>query len=278
MTPVDPRHPVLPLLSRVLPRARSDSRAGAGGPAALAADLRARYRRGGTHELLAAALTGPLAGRLAAVSAFGAESAVLLALVAEIDPATPVIFLETGKHFPQTLAYRDRLAARLGLADLRSVAPDPRQVAARDPHGTLWFADPDGCCELRKVEPHGAALAGFDGLITGRKRYQDAGRNALAPVEILGPRLRLNPLADWSRAEIDAAFAARDLPRHPLYEQGYRSIGCAPCTAPVAADAPARAGRWPSHDKSFCGIHAPAGELEADKGMDDHDGAPEAES
>lgn len=190
------------------------------------------------------------AGRIALVSSFGAESAVLLHMVAGIDPATPVIFLDTGKLFPETLAYRDRLVARLGLRDLRVARP-----ALAVPN-RLWETDPDLCCWQRKVEPLDAALEGFDAWITGRKRVQSATRASLGPVEREpNGRVKINPLVDWSAEEVTAYFVRNDLPPHPLTLRGYGSIGCAPCTRPLRPGEHARAGRWAGTAKTECGIH-----------------------
>jgi phosphoadenosine phosphosulfate reductase len=195
------------------------------------------------------------AGRTALVTSFGAESAVLLHLVAGIDPKTPVIFLETGKLFAETLGYRDRLVERLGLEDVRSVAPDAAALLAADPAGDLWQRDPELCCRLRKVEPLAKALQGFAAWINGRKRYQSEGRSRLPLVERDGGRIKLSPLASWSAEEIAEYFLAHRLPRHPLEAWGYRSIGCEPCTSPSSPDEDARAGRWRGSEKTECGIH-----------------------
>ncbi|WP_407635503.1 phosphoadenylyl-sulfate reductase [Gluconacetobacter diazotrophicus] len=201
-------------------------------------------------------MTGGLHGRVGIVSSFGSESAVLLALAAEVDPAIPVLFLETGQHFPETLAYRDRLAARLGLTDVRSIQPQPRQIRERDPDGQLWAFDPDACCALRKVEPLDEAIIPFDAWMTGRKRSQAATRAQLPVVEDAADgRIKINPLARWTPAELDAEMTRRDLPRHPLALRGYKSIGCAPCTRPVAEGEDPRAGRWAGLSKTECGIH-----------------------
>ena len=194
--------------------------------------------------------------RIALVSSFGAESAVLLHMVAAIDRETPVIFLDTGKLFPETLDYRETLAARLGLSDIRTARPDRKRIAKLDPGGDLWRSDPDGCCWQRKVEPLDAALAGFDAWITGRKRFQGGARGALEPIESEPDgRVKVNPLADWTEDDIAAYFARHDLPSHPLVAQGFRSIGCAPCTRPVRQGEEARAGRWAGRAKTECGIH-----------------------
>lgn len=201
-------------------------------------------------------------GRIALVSSFGAESAVLLDMVAQVNRHIPVIFLETGKHFTETLMYRDRLAERLGLSDVRDVKPEAARLDREDPEGTLWQRAPDRCCHLRKVLPLAHALEGFDAWITGRKRYQGGERERLPRVEAAEGRIKVNPLADWSLQEIRNAFMARDLPTHPLTRVGYPSIGCAPCTNPVISKETPRAGRWHGLGKTECGIHKPVSSVE----------------
>ena len=212
-----------------------------------------------TLDMLATTLREQMAGDVALVSSFGAESAVLLHLVASVDPALPVLFLDTGKHFPETLAYRDLLAERLGLRDLRNITPDAAAVAKQDESGLRWSYDPDGCCEIRKVAPLAAALAGFDATITGRKAFQASTRAGLPRFEIdttdAQGRLKINPLADWSAERLAAYIADNDLPPHPLVAQGYPSIGCAPCTSKVQPGEDPRAGRWRGWDKTECGLH-----------------------
>lgn len=206
--------------------------------------------------LLRSMLLDRFPGRIALVSSFGVESAVLLHMVAAIERATPVIFLDTGKLFAETLGYREILAARLGLLDIRIARPEPERLATIDPGGDLWRSDPDSCCWQRKIEPLDAALAGFAAWITGRKRFQGGARGALDPVEQEPDgRVKVNPLAEWSEGDIAAYFARHDLPPHPLAARGFRSIGCAPCTRPVRAGEDARAGRWAGHAKTECGIH-----------------------
>lgn len=207
-------------------------------------------------ELLDHAITGPLRQRIGAVSSFGAESVLLLSIIAGIDPSVPVIFLDTGKHFPETLAYRRDLAAHLGLTDVRDSSPREHAVRDRDPTGELWHYDQDACCDLRKVGPLERALAPFDAWISGRKRFQAATRAALPFVERDGGRLKLNPLADWDAGRIEQEMIRRDLPRHPLVERGYPSIGCAVCTRSVSEGEDSRAGRWSSSHKVECGIHS----------------------
>jgi phosphoadenosine phosphosulfate reductase len=194
-------------------------------------------------------------GRMAVVSSFGAESAVLLKFVAEVDPSLPVLFLDTQWLFKETLAYRDALTARLGLTDVRTVTPSPSALAIRDPKRDLAFRDRDACCEIRKVAPLAAELAGFDGWMSGRKRYHGGDRAALPIVEDDGPRLKFNPLARLSRPELNAVFATAKLPRHPLESLGFTSIGCVPCTHKPSVDGSIRDGRWSGLGKTECGIH-----------------------
>ncbi len=228
--------------------------------AARAQALRNTYGRRDAAALLEVMIGREFAGRIALVSSFGAESAVLLDLVAGIDRATPVIFLDTGKLFPETLAYRDELVDRLGLSDVREIQPPADVLATHDPGGDLWRRDPDACCALRKVAPLARALAGFDAWITGRKRHHGAARVTLDTIEAVDGRIKINPLADWSVARIEAEIAARGLPRHPLQDAGYASIGCVTCTRPLERGEAARAGRWAGLAKTECGIHgAPGG-------------------
>ena len=200
---------------------------------------------------------GPLAGKTALVSSFGSESAVLLDMVATIDPAIPVIFLDTGKMFAETHVHREMLIGLLRLRDVRVVRPRTDVLARHDPEDDLWRRDPDACCQIRKISGLEAALDGFAAWITGRKRFQGGLRSRLPTIEAEWPsgRLKINPLATWSAADVESYRRLRNLPEHPLHHFGYRSIGCVPCTRPVAANEPQRAGRWCGSDKSECGIH-----------------------
>jgi phosphoadenosine phosphosulfate reductase len=225
--------------------------------------LNRMFRGSTTQEMLEAVIRDGLAGDLAVVSSFGAESAVLLHLVASVDPQVPVLFLDTGKHFPETLAYRDLLVERLGL-NLVVLTPDADELAKKDETGLRWSYDPDGCCEIRKVRPLEKAMAHYDASFTGRKAFQAATRANLPRFEVdtsdAQGRLKINPLIDWSADDINAYFEAHDLPRHPLIAQGYPSIGCSPCTTQVAPGEDPRSGRWKGWDKTECGIHKPGEE------------------
>ncbi|WP_422250849.1 phosphoadenylyl-sulfate reductase [Bradyrhizobium sp.] len=193
--------------------------------------------------------------RLALVSSFGTESAALLKVMADIDPAIPVIFLDTGWLFEETLAYRDRLIAALGLRDVRSIRPLDEALQREDPNGELWFSDPDACCRIRKVEPLKRALAPFDAWINGRKRFQGGLRGAIPVVEADGLRLKFNPFANVKPADIAAIYAQAELPPHPLTASGFLSVGCMPCSSRAQPDEDARDSRWRGRPKSECGIH-----------------------
>ncbi|OJY67541.1 MAG: phosphoadenosine phosphosulfate reductase [Sphingobium sp. 66-54] len=194
-------------------------------------------------------------GRVAVVSSFGTESAVLLHLIAQADPATPVVFVDTLKMFPETLDYRALLIEQFGFTDSQVVTPDPAVLAAKDDKGLRWSYDPDGCCAIRKVEPLARAKAGLDTWISGRKAFQSVTRQNLPRFEIEDGRLKINPLGDWDKDMLNAYFEAHALPRHPLEAQGYLSIGCEPCTSKVLPGEDPRAGRWRGWDKVECGIH-----------------------
>jgi len=192
---------------------------------------------------------------LALVSSFGTESAALLKVMADVDPAIPVIFLDTGWLFEETLAYRDTLIAALGLRDVRSIKPLEETLSREDPDRELWFSNPDACCRIRKVEPLARALKPFSAWINGRKRFQGGVRADIAVVEQDGARLKFNPFANVSRAEIEAIYQTAKLPPHPLVASGFMSVGCMPCTSRTSADEDARAGRWRGRPKTECGIH-----------------------
>lgn len=220
-----------------------------------AATLSRMLDRAPPADIIAEAVRSAPDGRLAAVSSFGTESAVLLKFVADVDPAIPVLFLNTGWLFEETLAYRDTLVRRLGLTDIRTIDPDAGTLQNDDPERDLWFRDPDACCHIRKVEPLAAALRGFDGWLNGRKRFHGNERAGLAVVEADGPRLKFNPLANLTQAEVRGIFENVDLPRHPLERFGFASIGCTPCTSRTRPGEDVRAGRWRDRGKTECGIH-----------------------
>lgn len=223
--------------------------------AATAAKLNDALAQASPADIVAEAqrIVGPK--RVAVASSFGIESATLLKIVADVDPAIPVLFLDTDWLFPETLAYRDLLVERLGLTDVRTITPSAQSVAAQDPGRDLWATDPDACCHLRKVEPLAEVLDDFDAWINGRKRYQGGERTQIPIVESEGARLKFNPLARATPGEIVKMFRAWNLPPHPLAGQGFTSVGCMPCTRRTSPGESARAGRWQDSDKTECGIH-----------------------
>jgi phosphoadenosine phosphosulfate reductase len=212
-------------------------------------------RNASPAEAIAAALKTVGRERLALVSSFGTESAALLKVMADVDPAIPVIFLDTGWLFEETLAYRDTLIEKLGLRDVRSIKPLDETLSREDPDRELWFSDPDACCRIRKVEPLKRALAPFAAWINGRKRFQGGLRADIPVVEQDGVRLKFNPFANVSREQIEAIFKGANLPSHPLTASGFLSVGCMPCTSRTSPDEDARAGRWRGRPKTECGIH-----------------------
>jgi phosphoadenosine phosphosulfate reductase len=221
----------------------------------LAARLDAELRHARPRTVLEAAVE-TFGDKLALVSSFGAESAVLLHLVSRVKADMPVLFLDTGMLFGQTLDYRRQLAAKLGLTDVRDLRPAYHDLATGDPEAKLWQTDTDACCEIRKVIPLDKALAGFDAWITGRKRFHGGARLSLPVVEQAeNGQVKFNPLANWTHEDLDAYMAEHDLPAHPLVAQGFPSIGCWPCTKPVDAGDDVRAGRWADSEKTECGIH-----------------------
>lgn len=220
------------------------------------AALNARYRHHSATAVLEHALNDPELGQVALVSSFGAESVVLLHLVSVLAPQTPVIFVDTRMLFPETLEYQRELAEKLHLCDIRTIRARKTRTDFDDPDGTLHQYSTDACCNLRKVEPLEHALKGFDGWITGRKRFQNADRGVLDFFENEGDfRIKVNPLAHWGREDLDDYITNNNLPRHPLVAKGYPSIGCAPCTSPVKPGEDPRAGRWRGQAKTECGIH-----------------------
>jgi phosphoadenosine phosphosulfate reductase len=220
-----------------------------------AQELDRALRNASPAQVIAAALRAVGREHLAVVSSFGTESAALLKIMSDVDPAIPVVFLDTGWLFEETLVYRDTLIETLGLRDVRSIKPLEATLSREDPERDLWFSDPDACCRIRKVEPLARALAPFSAWINGRKRFQGGLRAGIPIVEDDGSRLKFNPFANVSREEIAAIYAESKLPPHPLAASGYLSVGCMPCTSRTSPDEDARAGRWRGRPKTECGIH-----------------------
>lgn len=217
--------------------------------------LNGELRGASAQTILRVAMIREWPDSLTYVSSFGAESAVMLALIADVRPDLPIVFLETGMHFPQTLDYRDTLIERLGLTNVRNIAPNETERAVLDPKNDLHTRDTDACCALRKVRPLEPALEGFNAWITGRKRFHGGARLSMPVFEHASNRFKVNPLASWTQDDVDLFFSHRNLPRHPLVAQGYPSIGCWPCTRPAADPSDIRSGRWAGQDKTECGLH-----------------------
>jgi phosphoadenosine phosphosulfate reductase len=220
------------------------------------ADLNLDAKTNAALALLDQVLVRQIVGKTAIVSSFGAESAVLLDLVAKIDRHAAILFIDTQMLFEETLTYFDELSATLALTNVTRITPDPIQARRDDVFGRLHKTNPDKCCDLRKTQPLANALSGYTAWISGRKRHQTAERAQMALYEADGSgRVKINPLADWERADLKAYFTAQRLPDHPLTAAGFTSIGCAPCTQLPTKGADERSGRWAGQNKSECGIH-----------------------
>jgi phosphoadenosine phosphosulfate reductase len=217
------------------------------------------------HELIKASYEF-FGDKLACFSSFGSYSALLLKLVADVNKNIPVLFLETGKHFPETLQYVEDIKKTLGLKNIIALTPDEKILMHADPNGNLWSSNVDRCCWIRKVEPLDRHLAevGYEAVITGRRAYQTKERAGMNKIELDDQgRIRINPLAFWSKDKIKSEFAELNLIQHPLVEKGYPSIGCAPCTRQIHPGEDERAGRWAhivdlqpeAQQKTECGIH-----------------------
>ncbi|WP_144377177.1 phosphoadenylyl-sulfate reductase [Mesorhizobium amorphae] len=237
------------------PRPLDQAVPGESGVAAQAAAFEALYGHLSAHEIIERAASDLFPGELAAVSSFGADSAVLLHLIAEVDRHLPIIFLDTGKHFEETFDYRDALAADFGLTNIQVVTPDEAALARIDPTGKLHETNTDACCDVRKVEPMARGVEPYRAWFTGRKRFQASTRAALPAFEAVGSRIRINPLARFTTADQADYMRQHALRENPLVAYGYLSIGCFPCTQPVQPGEDARSGRWAGHAKTECGIH-----------------------
>ena len=198
-------------------------------------------------------------GALAIVSSFQITGILTLDMMQRIAPRTPVLTLDTGLIFPETLALMAELEARYGL-DLRRVkARQTLAQQARDYGDRLWERNPDRCCHIRKTIPLREALSGFKAWVAGLRRDQSPSR-AHTPIVSRDRRsglIKFAPFANWTEAQVWESIHVRGLPYNTLHDQGYPSIGCWTCThaAPVAGGS--RAGRWARHSKSECGIHLP---------------------
>lgn len=196
--------------------------------------------------------------KFAMTSSFGPESGVLLHMASRVDPMIPVLFLETGYHFPETLGYRDQLAELFGLKNIIDLKADPEKkakvVAQYD--GVPYEKNPDLCCQINKVEPLDEALKNYKAWMSGIRRNQTDVRKSVRIVEEYeGGLYKISPLANFTSRDAWWYLKEHSIPQHPLYEKGYMSIGCWPCTRPIQAGDDERSGRWAGKAKKECGIH-----------------------
>jgi len=215
------------------------------------------------QEILAQA-AARFAPRLGFATGFGAEGCVLIDMAARAGLAVDVFTLDTGYLFPETYTLWNALEERYGIA-IRGVRPWFEALADAPADAPApWQADPDACCDARKVQPLRAELAKLDAWITAIRRDQTPDRASARPVEWDAKfgLVKVNPLVRWTAADVAAYAKANDVPLNPLHARGYPSIGCAPCTTPVAAGEDPRAGRWRGSAKKECGLHSHGGAAE----------------
>ncbi len=197
---------------------------------------------------------GLLGNQLMMTTSFQKGGMVLLHLVRECAPALPVFFIDTGHHFPETVDFADRIRRSWGI-NLIVEKPRPRDTFFSDPDGTLHETNRDLCCHLNKVLPSRAIVGRHQGWITAIRRDQASTRAHADTLEVFdGGKLKVQPLALWSRERVNAYVRDHEVPVHPLHARGYPSIGCAPCTRPCSDPGNERAGRW-AGQKLECGIH-----------------------
>lgn len=192
---------------------------------------------------------------IVATSSFQTQSLPLLHLISVTVPKLPVVFLDTGFHFPETLAFRDRVVEQLGI-NLHIAQPTIGHGGFRRKYGQLYNRDPDLCCHINKVQPMDELLNGIRAWVTGVRRDQTELREKMTVVDKSSPRfVKIAPMLAWDAEKISHYIEEYDLPRHPLTLRGYRSIGCQPCTRKTMPSSDDRAGRWSEREKSECGLH-----------------------
>ena len=208
-----------------------------------------------TKELLHFYIKKKFKNSIMITSSFGAESIVILHLCSRIEPNIPILFLNTGKLFKETLVYLKRVKKLLKLTNIKIYEPDELDLAKNDPKGKLHLTNTALCCNIRKVEPLKLALreGNYKAWINGRKRFHGKDRNKLKVVEYVNGVCKINPLANWTFKHIENYCEYYKLPKHPLVAKGYMSIGCKPCTSKTKDSI--RDGRWANSMKSECGIH-----------------------
>lgn len=209
---------------------------------------------------------------IAMTSSFGPESSVLLHLVSRVNPEIPVLFLETGYHFPETLAYRDQLAGLFGLKNIRELKADPEKKArvVAEYGGVPYEKNPDLCCQINKVEPLEPVIKEYAAWMSGIRRHQTDFRKSIQIIEEYeGGRFKVSPLVNLTSRDAWWYMKEHKIPQHPLYEKGYFSIGCWPCTKPVQAGDDERSGRWAGKSKKECGIHTFLKEVKPDQPVEE---------
>ena len=194
------------------------------------------------------------AGGIVASSSFQTQSVALLHMISQETPDIPILFLDTGYHFPETLAFKDHLTELLSLKVIE-VYPKKSREAGNNRKKELYRTNPDLCCKINKVRPFDKAIAPYRAVIAGVRRDQTANRAKLAIVELKGGRYQIHPMANWTERMVWQYLYDHNLPEHPLFKEGYKSVGCAPCTRPVLPGEDARAGRWADSEKTECGLH-----------------------
>jgi phosphoadenosine phosphosulfate reductase len=219
------------------------------------------HRKSDPQTIVKHALDDLQIGKVAMVSSFGAESIVLLHMISQVAADTPILFIDTEMLFPETLQYQKDVAALLGLTNVQVIKPSREKLLEQDVDGILHTIDPDACCDLRKTQPLDNALEGYDGWISGRKRFHNGQRASLPVYEKSGRKIKINPLAGWDAAQLSDYMETHNLPKHPLVSRGFSSVGCAPCTTKTKPGEDPRAGRWRGQEKSECGIHIVDGKV-----------------
>tara|TARA_B100000029_G_scaffold79792_1_gene71301 strand:+ start:3805 stop:4503 length:699 start_codon:yes stop_codon:yes gene_type:complete len=193
--------------------------------------------------------------KIVLTSSFGSESIVILHMISKIDRSTPVIFINTGKLFPETLDYAKKIINLLKLNNILVLKPLNKDLKIKDPNENLYKKNPDECCKIRKVFPLEKIINNYDAWITGRKRIHGFEREFINKIEKSSTHIKINPLADWSLEKINKYIKKNNLPEHPLISKGYKSIGCFTCTNKVIYNESIRSGRWKNFKKKECGIH-----------------------
>lgn len=193
--------------------------------------------------------------KIAYVCSFGAESAVLLHMISNIERNLPVVFINTLKLFNETIDYKDRLVREFSLKNITELTPSKEDIELYDSEGKLWSNNPDKCCNFRKVKILDNYLNNFQAWFSGRKGYQSDERSKNNIVELQDKKFIISPLISWKKKDVDDYYIKYNLPRHPLSDQGFLSIGCKNCTSKTVNLSDIRSGRWNGLQKTECGIY-----------------------